>query len=98
MSEEQIMSEEEKVLRWQREILLKESDWTQMPDSPLTESKKAEWATYRQVLRDLPENSNPKFAESGVGEMTGFTLPVPPKPKEGGSNEGEQFGQSNFKG
>ena len=80
MSEEQIMPEEEKVLRWQRENLLKESDWTQMPDSPLSESKKTEWATYRQVLRDLPKNSNPKFAVGGTGEMTGFTLPVPPSP------------------
>tara|TARA_R110000737_G_scaffold314871_1_gene324737 strand:+ start:69 stop:293 length:225 start_codon:yes stop_codon:yes gene_type:complete len=72
------MSEQEKVLKWQREILLKESDWTQMPDSPLSESKKAEWVKYRQVLRDLPENSNPQFALGKTGEMTGFTLPIPP--------------------
>ena len=32
---------------------LKESDWTQMADSPLTAEKKAEWATYRQALRDI---------------------------------------------
>jgi hypothetical protein len=25
-----------------------------MSDSPLSESKKQEWATYRQQLRDLP--------------------------------------------
>jgi hypothetical protein len=25
-----------------------------MPDSPLSDEKKAEWATYRQQLRDLP--------------------------------------------
>ena len=31
------------------------SDWTQFPDSPLTTAKKAEWATYRQSLRDIPE-------------------------------------------
>jgi len=35
---------------------LKDSDWTQMPDSPLTDSKKTEWATYRQQLRDIPNN------------------------------------------
>ena len=34
--------------------LLSMSDWTQAADSPLTNSKKAEWATYRQALRDLP--------------------------------------------
>ena len=32
------------------------SDWTQMPDSPLTAEKKTEWATYRQALRDVPNN------------------------------------------
>jgi len=29
-------------------------DWTVGADSPLSDSKKAEWATYRQALRDLP--------------------------------------------
>ena len=43
-------------LRDMRDDLLQECDWTQMPDSPLSDSKKAEWATYRQALRDLPEN------------------------------------------
>ena len=32
---------------------LQASDWTQMPDSPLSDSKKTEWATYRQKLRDF---------------------------------------------
>ena len=32
------------------------SDWTQAADSPLSNSKKAEWATYRQALRDIPNN------------------------------------------
>lgn len=41
-------------LRNQRDYLLKQSDWTQMPDSPLTEEKKQEWQVYRQALRDLP--------------------------------------------
>ena len=27
-----------------------------MPDSPLSDSKKAEWAAYRQQLRDLPSS------------------------------------------
>ena len=31
-------------------------DWTQMPDSPLSTSKRTEWATYRQSLRDIPNN------------------------------------------
>ena len=40
-------------VRRQRNRLLEESDWTQVPDSPLSNSKNAEWATYRQTLRDL---------------------------------------------
>ena len=41
-------------IRLQRNELLKESDWTQVNDCPLSDSKKQEWATYRQSLRDLP--------------------------------------------
>ena len=41
-------------IRSERKLLLEESDWTQTADSPLSDSKKAEWATYRQALRDLP--------------------------------------------
>ena len=49
-------------LRAFRNILLRESDWTQFTDSPLTDSKKTEWKTYRQQLRDLPLNtSDPAF-------------------------------------
>jgi len=51
--------------RGQRDLLLTTSDWTQSPDSPLTDAKKAEWATYRQALRDLPstttEPTNPTW-------------------------------------
>ena len=35
---------------------LQASDWTQLPDSPLSDSKKGEWATYRQNLREIPNN------------------------------------------
>ena len=36
-----------------RNQFLANSDWTQMPDSPLTTEQKAAWATYRQALRDV---------------------------------------------
>jgi hypothetical protein len=36
-----------------RNNLLGESDWTQMPDAPLTEEEKTLWQTYRQALRDV---------------------------------------------
>ena len=42
--------------REQRDVLLKESDWTQISDySLVTEEEKVLWAEYRQALRDLPE-------------------------------------------
>lgn len=41
----------------ERNSLLNLSDWTQLPDVPLTDAKKAEWATYRQALRDLPSTT-----------------------------------------
>jgi len=44
------------ILRLKRDSLLSESDWTQVNDSPLSDTKKAEWATYRQELRDLPSS------------------------------------------
>lgn len=40
-----------------RDLLLIGSDWTQLADAPLSSSKKTEWATYRQALRDLPANT-----------------------------------------
>lgn len=45
-------------LRTMRTNLLKDCDWTQAPDSPLTDAKKAEWQTYRQALRDMPNNAS----------------------------------------
>ena len=43
-------------IRFNRNKLLADSDWTQLVDSPLSSSKKTEWATYRQSLRDLTDN------------------------------------------
>lgn len=37
-----------------RDGRLKQSDWTQVPDSPLSAEKRSEWQMYRQKLRDLP--------------------------------------------
>lgn len=44
-------------LRLIRDQKLKDSDWTQMEDSPLSNAKKAEWQTYRHTLRMLPQNT-----------------------------------------
>lgn len=39
--------------RGMRNKMLTECDWTQLPDTPLSTEKKAEWTTYRQALRDI---------------------------------------------
>jgi hypothetical protein len=41
----------------QRNALLANSDWTQLADVPLTAEMKAQWATYRQALRDITDQS-----------------------------------------
>ena len=44
-------------MRHQRNLLLVKSDWTQAADDPT--GKAAEWATYRQALRDFPGTWTP---------------------------------------
>ena len=41
--------------RLQRDSLLKDSDWTQLADIP--QAIRDKWAAYRQLLRDLPQQS-----------------------------------------
>ena len=41
-------------MRSLRDYRLQQSDWTQMPDSPLSTEAKAAWTAYRQDLRDVP--------------------------------------------
>jgi hypothetical protein len=58
---------EESVLL-ERSNLLKESDWTQLPDVP--EATKLAWQPYRQALRDIP---------SQPGYPLDVVFPTPPK-------------------
>lgn len=44
-------------LRFERDQRLYASDWTQLPDAPLTSKQKTAWQTYRQALRDIPANN-----------------------------------------
>lgn len=46
-----------KSVRADRDRRLGLCDWTQGADSPLTTEKKAEWATYRTALRNVPANN-----------------------------------------
>tara|TARA_B100000963_G_scaffold360681_1_gene392517 strand:- start:1189 stop:1581 length:393 start_codon:yes stop_codon:yes gene_type:complete len=59
-------------MRQRRDIMLSACDWTQAPDSPLSDSKKTEWQTYRQALRDIT-NTYPNPAEK-----EDVTWPTPP--------------------
>lgn len=55
LSAEEIQSAKDSAmaqLRATRNTLLTACDWTQIPDCTIP--KKAEWATYRQTLRDFP--------------------------------------------
>lgn len=45
-----------KRVRSDRNIRLAACDWTQLPDAPVDA---AAWATYRQALRDITEQSDP---------------------------------------
>lgn len=40
-------------IRMERDSLLQKSDWTQIPNNPLSDEKRAEWTEYRQKLRDM---------------------------------------------
>lgn len=44
-------------VRSERNLFLKASDWTQLPDVPLP--TKEAWATYRQALRDITNQPDP---------------------------------------
>ena len=42
-------------IRLIRKFMLDESDWSQTLDAPINDEQKAQWATYRQKLRDIPQ-------------------------------------------
>jgi len=39
--------------RSERNLLLRESDWTHVTDTKLTAEEQTAWANYRQALRDI---------------------------------------------
>lgn len=46
-------------VRADRNKLLADCDWTQLPDAPLSNIEMQKWASYRQALRDITTQSNP---------------------------------------
>jgi len=62
---------EKAVVRDKRDALLNKYEWT-VTSPDLTDDKKAEWKTYRQALRDLPDQSGFPW------EADGMTWPTKP--------------------
>lgn len=61
------------MVRSMRNRRLAKSDWTQLPDIPLTEDQRHSWVAYRAALRDVPQQDG--FPES-------ITWPQPPEGEE----------------
>lgn len=75
LTDEEIQSAKDSAManiRGQRNQLLSASDGTQIPDNP--NPKKAEWAAYRQALRDLPS----KIIAEGTDPRTFSDWPKDP--------------------
>ena len=64
-----------RLLREKRDILSRETDWTQNRD--VTLSNDSDWQTYRQALRDLPSTSSPELNENG--QLSNVTWPTKPE-------------------
>ena len=63
------------ILNWtkvslMRNFLLMDSDWTQLGDAPLSTEEKAKWVTYRQKLRDIPQEQKEIAANSVLFPIT----------------------------
>mgnify|MGYP003303139583 CR=1 FL=1 len=65
-----------RLLRKERDRLLKETDWTQGYDVPV--GIKTNYITYRQKLRDLPSTSTPIIDTSSPMGITSVTWPTKP--------------------
>ena len=61
--------EKVKILREERDFLLEQTDKYALPDYPhINDTKKIEWLTYRQSLRDLTKTQTPILNLLGVLE------------------------------
>lgn len=59
------------IVRAKRNYLLKSTDWTMTPGSTLDQ---AQWAAYRQILRDLPQTYSATGVKSVVWPQQPSTL------------------------
>jgi len=59
-------------LRQRRNTLLSASDWTQLPDTTLTNAQKQAWMQYRTELRNITNGL------TTVEDVNGISFPVKP--------------------
>ena len=70
-------------LRRARNSLLLNSDWTDLPNAPLTDEKKTEWQSYRTKLRDLTNGLDTvEKIETKMKVEDGKFINFPTKPSE----------------
>ena len=67
-----------KLLREERNKLIAATDWTQLKDIDLDIIRERNWKNYRQALRDLPSNSNPKLDSFGNLDLSSVSWPDKP--------------------
>jgi len=76
---EYLASEQMRELREERTKRLRETDYTQLADAPFDPAQVADFATYRQALRDLPSQTGiPAKAKSMVEDKSHPDWPVLP--------------------
>ena len=63
---DEIKTREQDDIRFERTALLTNSDWTVLPDAPLSTDMVAKWKTYRQELRDITKQASFNNAEPSV--------------------------------
>jgi hypothetical protein len=77
-TQERIKAQDKEVakngVREHRDLILKETDWTQMLDSPISQDDKVLWQIYRQKLRDLTEVFEEEYPTFRMRE----NMPEPP--------------------
>ena len=63
-----------RLLRVERDRLLRACDWRASSDLTLADA----WKTYRQALRDLPASASPSLDSNGNLDLTSVTWPTEP--------------------
>ena len=72
------------MIREKRNKLLRETDWSQLGDTPFTAEEKNSWTIYRQTLRDMPQDyitpdsaMFPEYSGTTPSEETQDAQPIP---------------------